>query len=153
MKLVVAAVGNRMPNWIAAGWTEYARRFPPHLGLELREVSPAGRGGGDRSREVEAERLRARRPDRARCVALHGDRHAWSTERLAESLEGWQADGDPVCFFIGGADGLAPGLLDECAIRWSLGPAVYPHMLVRILVAEQLYRAFTLLSGHPYHRG
>lgn len=152
MKLLVAAVGHRMPDWISAGWSEYARRFPPHLPLELLEVSPAGRPGGARGAALEAERLRARLPDRARKVALHGSPRPWSTEQLAERLADWQQFGDPVCFLIGGADGLDPDLLAECEQRWSLGPAVYPHMLVRVIVAEQLYRASTILSGHPYHR-
>lgn len=152
MKLLVAAVGHRMPDWVQAGWSEYARRFPPHLSLELIEVAPAGRAGGGRASELEAERLRMRLPERACRVALQGERRAWSTEQLAERLAEWQQHGDPVCFFIGGADGLAPGLLEDCSLRWSLGPAVYPHMLVRVIVAEQLYRACTILSGHPYHR-
>ncbi|MEE4639566.1 MAG: 23S rRNA (pseudouridine(1915)-N(3))-methyltransferase RlmH [Wenzhouxiangella sp.] len=152
MKLVVAAVGQRMPGWIEAGWKEYARRFPPHLSLELVEVPVAGRAGADRASELEAERLSARAPERAERVALHGARQAWSTEELAQRLAGWMQRGDPVWFFVGGADGLAPSLLESCRARWSLGPAVYPHMLVRVIIAEQIYRAASLLSGHPYHR-
>lgn len=153
MKLVVAAVGQRMPGWIEAGWSEYARRFPSYLSLELVEVPVAGRAGAGRGRELETERLAARAPERAERVALHGSRRAWSTEELAKCLSGWLQGGDPVWFFIGGAEGLAPALLDTCRVRWSLGPAVYPHMLVRVIVAEQLYRAASLLGGHPYHRG
>ncbi|MFP4208271.1 MAG: 23S rRNA (pseudouridine(1915)-N(3))-methyltransferase RlmH [Wenzhouxiangella sp.] len=153
MKLVVAAVGQRMPGWIEAGWAEYARRFPPHLSLDLIELPAAGRAGADgRASELEGQRLLPRLPERAVAVALHGSRQAWSTETLAEHLAGWLQDGDPVWFLIGGADGLAPAVLERCRLRWSLGPAVYPHMLVRVIVAEQLYRASSLLSGHPYHR-
>lgn len=152
MKLVLAAVGQRMPDWVAAGWNEYARRFPPHLALELIEVPAAGRSAAGRASQVECERLLARVPERARRVALHGADRAWSTEQLASSLADWQQFGDPVWLFVGGADGLTQTLLASCQERWSLGPAVYPHMLVRILVAEQLYRASTILSGHPYHR-
>lgn len=153
MKLVVAAVGQRMPDWIKAGWNEYARRFPPHLALELVEVPAAGRAGAGRARELESERLGARVPAQAARVALHGSRQGWSTEELAERLAGWLQEGDPVWFFIGGAEGLAAELRSTCRVCWSLGPAVYPHMLVRVIVAEQLYRANSLLSGHPYHRG
>lgn len=153
MKLVVAAVGRRMPGWIESGWNEYARRFPPHLSLELVEVPVAGRAGADRAGQLEGERLAARVPDRAERVALHASRQAWSTEELAERLAAWLQVGDPVWFFIGGAEGLAPQLRATCRVRWSLGPAVYPHMLVRVIVAEQLYRAASLLGGHPYHRG
>jgi len=152
MKLAVAAIGQRMPAWIQAGWTEYERRFPPHMSLQLIEVPVAGRTGSGRTSEVESERLLARAPERSCRVALHGSANAWSTEKLAEQLANWLQLGDPVWFFIGGADGLAPSLLDGCHKRWSLGPAVYPHMIVRVLVAEQLYRAHSLLSGHPYHR-
>lgn len=152
MKLVVAAVGQRMPDWIEGGWRDYARRMPPHLPLELVEVSAAGRAGSGRESLLEAERLQARAPKRCCRVGLHGSPKAWSTEYLAAQLADWQQLGDPVWFFIGGADGLAPGLLETCRARWSLGPAVYPHMLVRVLVAEQLYRASTILGGHPYHR-
>lgn len=152
MKLVVAAVGQRMPDWVESGWSEYARRFPPHLPLSLIEVPVAGRAGADRAPDLEGERLLARAPGRACKVALHGSGRAWSTEKLAEHFRDWLQRGDPVCFFIGGADGLSQELLMGCHLSWSLGPAVYPHMLVRIIVAEQLYRAHSLLNGHPYHR-
>ena len=152
MKLVVAAVGQRMPGWVEAGWNEYARRFPSHLTLELVEVPVAGRSGSSRDNAIEAERLLARAPQRASRIAMHGSQKAWSTEHLADRLAHWQMLGDPVWFFIGGANGLTPEVLATCTERWSLGPAVFPHMLVRVIVAEQLYRASTILSGHPYHR-
>jgi 23S rRNA (pseudouridine1915-N3)-methyltransferase len=152
MDLVVACVGTRMPTWIADGWQEYARRLPPHLKLELLEIPVAGKAAGGRESAAEAESLLARVPERARRIALHGDGKPWSTENLADRMADWQQDGDPVWFFIGGANGLAPELLATCHGRWSFGPAVFPHMLVRVMVAEQLYRAWTILSGHPYHR-
>jgi len=152
VKLLVAAVGQRMPDWVASGWTEYARRFPPHLPLNLVEVPVAGRTGAGRAPDLEGQRLLARVPERACKVALHGSGKPWSTEKLAGHFGDWLQLGDPVCFFIGGADGLSEELLMDCDLRWSLGPAVYPHMLVRIIVAEQLYRAHSLLNGHPYHR-
>ncbi|MBB6087843.1 23S rRNA (pseudouridine(1915)-N(3))-methyltransferase RlmH [Wenzhouxiangella marina] len=147
------SVGQRMPGWVAEGWQEYARRLPPHLPLELIEVPVAGRKATGREREAEAQALADRIPERARRIAMHGAGRPWSTEVLARHLADWQQDGDPVCFLIGGAEGLHPDLLASCQARWSLGPAVFPHMLVRVLVAEQLYRASTILSGHPYHRG
>lgn len=153
MELVVAAVGTRMPGWIADGWREYARRMPPHLTLELIEVPVADKAGAGRESALEAERLLARVPGNATRVALEIGARPWSTEKLAQSLERWQLDADPVWLFIGGAEGLDAGLLKTCRERWSLGPATLPHMLVRVIVAEQLYRAWTILSGHPYHRG
>ncbi len=153
MDLRVISVGQRMPGWIAEGWLEYARRMPPHLPLDLIEVPVAGRRAQGRESEAEGQALAQRLPERAVNVALHGASRPWSTEQLAGKLADWQHDGDPVCFLIGGADGLSEALLARCQARWSLGPAVFPHMLVRVLVAEQLYRASTILSGHPYHRG
>lgn len=153
MDLLVTSIGLRMPAWVAEGWTDYARRMPPHLPLKLIEVGPAGRKAKGRERQAEAQALSERIPDRARRIALHGAGKPWSTETLARELAAWQQDGDPICFLIGGAEGLDPELLSTCRSRWSLGPAVFPHMLVRVLVAEQLYRASTILSGHPYHRG
>ncbi len=150
---MVACVGTRMPAWVGQGWQEYARRLPRHLRLERVDVPVAGRGAADRAARVEGEKLAARIPERARRVALHGPARPWSTEYLAERLADWQHDGDPVCFLIGGADGLDSALLDSATARWSFGPAVFPHMLVRVMVAEQLYRASTILDGHPYHRG
>lgn len=153
MRLLVAAVGTRMPAWVAEGWLEYARRMPPNLSLELVEVPVAGKAGAGRASVLEGERLRQKLPERAHILALEITARPWSTEKLAERLQQWQLDGDPVCFLIGGADGLDASLLAEAHERWSLGPATLPHMLVRVVVAEQLYRASTILSGHPYHRG
>jgi 23S rRNA (pseudouridine1915-N3)-methyltransferase len=150
--LVVAAVGTRMPGWVAEGWREYARRMPPHLNLELLEVPVAGKAGAGRESLVEAERLLARMPANALGVALEIGARPWSTEKLAGRLEHWQLEGRPVWCFIGGADGLDRSVLEACSERWSLGPATLPHMMVRVIVAEQLYRAWTILSGHPYHR-
>lgn len=142
-----------MPDWIADGWQEYARRMPPHLKLELIEVPVAGKAGAGRESTVEAERLLARAPEDACRVALEIGARPWSTEKLSSRLEHWQLEGRAVWFFIGGARGLDRSVLDTCHERWSLGPATLPHMLVRVVVAEQLYRAWTVLSGHPYHRG
>lgn len=152
MKLQIISVGVRMPSWLSEGWQEYAKRMPPHLSLELVEVEPAHPKEPKRA-AIEAEKLILKCSDRAKRVALHGGQGAWSTEKLKDLLEDWLVDGDPVCFFIGGAEGLDDTLVRQADHVWSLGPAVYPHMLVRVLVAEQLYRAWTMIQGHPYHRG
>jgi len=148
----VAGVGTRMPAWVADGWRVYARRMPPQLPLNLVEVPVAGKAGAGRESALEAERLLEKLPPRARVVAMEITARPWSTEKLASRLEYWQLDGDPVWFVIGGANGLDERLLARADERWSLGPATLPHMLVRVIVAEQLYRAATILSGHPYHR-
>lgn len=152
MRLDVYSVGTRMPSWLLEGWSEYAKRMPPHLPLNLIEIDQAHPKEPKRS-AIEASRLLAKTPDRARKIALQGSANPWSTEQLKLAMERWLADGDPVCFYIGGADGLDPALIAQCDDQWSLGPAVFPHMLVRVIVAEQLYRAWSMTQGHPYHRG
>ena len=152
MKLNVVSVGTRMPAWLSNGWADYAKRMPPHLPLQLIEVEP-GSPKKPHPARIEAERMAQACPERAHRVALEASKNAWSTEHLVTQLESWLQVGDPVCFLIGGADGLDPDWRQQTDQRWSLGPAVFPHMLVRVLVAEQLYRAWTITQGHPYHRG
>lgn len=155
MRLLLAAIGQKMPAWVEQGYAEYARRMPAHLRLELceRPASPwAARGDIERGRREEAQALRAVAPAGARLVALDERGSAWSTSELAGQLGRWQADGRDVVLLVGGPDGLDPALREQAAQRWSLSPLTLPHPLVRVLVAEQLYRAHTLLSGHPYHR-
>ncbi len=151
MELIVAAVGQRMPAWIAEGWESYRRRMPPHLSMRLIEIPSAARLAGRQATDRESEMLLAKTPAAHR-IALDPDAKGWSTARLARELEGWQQNGRPVCFYIGGATGLSDALITGCDQRWSLGPLTLPHMLVRVVVAEQLYRAWTILTNHPYHR-
>ena len=152
MKLTVVSVGTRMPAWLEQGWLEYAKRMPPHLPLDLIEIEP-GAPKKPHPARVEADRMRRAIPERAHRVALDAGPKPWSTEHVVTQLEVWLQVGDPVCLLIGGADGLDSGWLQQADQCWSLGPAVFPHMLVRVLVAEQLYRAWTITQGHPYHRG
>ena len=155
MRLLLLAIGQRMPAWVSAGYEEYARRMPPHLRLELieRAASPwAARGDVARAMREEAQALRAAVPKGARMIALDERGTAWSTRRLSEHLAGWQQDGRDLALLVGGADGLDPALRAEADQRWSLSPLTLPHPLVRIVLAEQLYRAWSLLAGHPYHR-
>lgn len=151
MDLKVLAVGTRMPGWVATAWEDYARRMPPHLPLVLDTVAGAGRGGDP---SVDEARILSRRlPDSGRIVALDPDGAPWTTEQLAGNLADWQQDGDPVAFVVGGADGLHPDIVSRAHRRWSLGPLTLPHMLVRVILAEQLYRAWSITANHPYHRG
>lgn len=152
MDLSIIAIGRRMPGWIADGFAEYQRRLPPHLALRLVELD-AGRGSSETEvRRNESEQLRAKIPAAARVIALDGRGAAWSTEDLARQLEDWQMDGRAVALLIGGASGLEDSILQAADQRWSLGPLTLPHMLVRVLLAEQLYRAWSVTSGHPYHK-
>lgn len=140
-----------MPDWIARGWHEYARRMPPQVSLELVEVAPPRSSGGD-PRKREGEALLARCAQSGPRVALDENGSAWTTRDLAGRLDEWMMLGDPVSLIVGGASGHSPETLSRCTARWSLGPLTFPHMLVRVIVGEQVYRAWTLLSGHPYHR-
>jgi len=155
MQLLVAAVGQRMPNWVSEGWNEYARRMPPGLALNLREINLEKRGKNadvKRLAAVESSALYEAMPARARVVALDVRGQTWSTEKLAVHLEQWMQEGRDVGFMIGGPDGIEADILQKADDRWSLGPLTLPHPLVRVVLAEQLYRAWTITQNHPYHR-
>ena len=156
MRIWLLAVGRRMPSWVVEGYDEYTRRMPPHLRVELKEVEPASRRKPQSAESYmaeEADRLRRALPPSVHQVALDARGRHHSTEELAKVMDRWQHLGSDVALIVGGPDGLAPDLLRESAERWSLSRLTLPHPLVRVVVAEQLYRAWTLLSGHPYHRG
>lgn len=153
MRISLIAIGRSMPEWIEQGWQEYARRLPPQIDLELIELAPpAGRRGRESSLH-EGRSLLQRVPKDATTVALDGNGEAWSTRMLADRLDQWMMQGRPAALLVGGAEGHSDEVRKRSAASWSLGPLTFPHMLVRVIVAEQLYRAWTLLSGHPYHRG
>lgn len=155
MQLLVAAVGQRMPPWVNEAWEEYSRRMPPSLPLSLREIPLAKRGKNADTRrltDTESKALAAAMPARARVIALDVRGKAWSTEQLAMNLENWMGDGRDVGFMVGGPDGISPDTMAMADQRWSLGPLTLPHPLVRVVLAEQLYRAWTITQNHPYHR-
>jgi 23S rRNA (pseudouridine1915-N3)-methyltransferase len=155
MQLLVAAVGQRMPAWVVDAWREYARRMPGGMELVLREVPLAKRTRNADTRRLVAQEgraLAAAIPERARRVVLDIEGRPWSTLELSRQLEAWMADGRDVGFMIGGPDGIDPAVIAEADARWSLGPLTLPHPLVRVVLAEQLYRAWTITQNHPYHR-
>jgi len=155
MKLLLLAVGERMPRWVDSAFDEYAKRMPPECKLVLRPVAAARRhkgGHSERIQQVEAQRLTAALPKGAMSVALEVTGRPWNSEQLASQLQQWLQGGRDVALLIGGADGLAPALSQSADLRWSLSPLTLPHPLVRIVVAEQLYRAWSMLCGHPYHK-
>jgi 23S rRNA (pseudouridine1915-N3)-methyltransferase len=143
-----------MPGWVDEGFKDYAGRMPRECRLELREVPLGRRSRGTepvRAIAAEGERLLAGSEDCVRvCLDVQGS--AVDTVGLSRRLAGWLQDGQDVALLVGGPDGLAPACLEAARWRWSLSPLTLPHGLVRVLVAEQLYRAWTVLSGHPYHR-
>jgi len=156
MQIHLIAVGSRMPGWVQQGYEEFAKRLPPELSPRLVEIAPGRRGkGADLKRAVreEGERILKAVPKGARAIALDVGGGSWSTERLAESLRQWQGDGRDLALLVGGPDGLAPDCLRAAEARWSLSPLTLPHPLVRVVLAEQLYRSWSILVGHPYHRG
>ncbi len=156
MKIVLAAVGTRMPDWVSRGYTEYAARLPHECRLELREAPMARRGKNAdlaRLKREEADRLRASVPAGAHVVALEVGGKPWSTGDLATRLSGWLGSGRDVALLVGGPDGLDPELSASATERWSLSPLTLPHPLVRVILAEQIYRAWTVKAGHPYPRG
>jgi 23S rRNA (pseudouridine1915-N3)-methyltransferase len=155
MRLTIVAVGTRMPNWVQTGYEEYARRLPRECMLSLRELALAPRGkNADINRAVEKEgsSMLAAIPLTERVVALDVLGISQSTHSIAEHIKCWQREGGNTSLLIGGPDGLAPACLARSNVRWSLSALTLPHPLVRILLAEQLYRAWSLLNNHPYHR-
>jgi 23S rRNA (pseudouridine1915-N3)-methyltransferase len=155
MRATLIAVGDKMPAWVVAGYDEYARRLAHELPLRLVEIVSKLRGRtNDLARVIadEGASMLAAIPKGAQIVALDGRGRAFSSEQLGEQLARWRMDGRDLAFLVGGPEGLAPAVLERADQTWSLGPATLPHPLVRILLAEQLYRAASLLANHPYHR-
>lgn len=145
-----------MPGWVADGFSEYRKRLSRELPIELVEVAAGARGKGrdiQRAIREEGVSLLAALPKDAHVVALDGAGQAWSSEELSGHLADWRMQGRDLAVLIGGPDGHCDEVLTVADQRWSLGPLTLPHMLVRLVVIEQLYRAAALLAGHPYHRG
>ncbi len=155
MKSRLIATGERAPAWVAQGFAEYQKRLSHWLPLELVEIEPGLRGKGrdpHRAMEEEGRRVLAAVPKNAHIVALEVTGRAWSSEQLAQRLEHWRGQGRDLAFLIGGPEGHAPDVLAAARETWSLSPLTLPHMLVRLVVAEQIYRAAAMLANHPYHR-
>ncbi len=155
MKLQLIAVGTKMPAWVETGFKEYQRRFPRDFTLELVEI-PAGKRGKNadikRILQQEGERTLAAIPKGNRIVTLEVLGKPWDTHQLANNMAKWQLDGRDVSLLIGGPEGLSPECIAASEQKWSLSALTLPHPLVRIIVAESLYRAWSLNNNHPYHR-
>ncbi len=154
MKLRILAIGSKMPSWVTSGYTEYQKRMPPELRLELTELAMASRA--KTSSPAKAIAAESAALDKAAGndyrVALDVTGKSWSTEQLADQLLNWQSLGRNVSLLIGGPDGMSDELVANADQRWSLSALTLPHPLVRIVLAEQLYRAWTVNNNHPYHR-
>jgi len=155
MNIRLIAVGTRMPAWVSDGFTEYAKRMPRECSLELVEIPAEPRPKNaaiPRIKTAECGRLLAAVPKGALIIALDEHGQSWTTRKLADRLETWLAGGRDVALLAGGPDGLDADCLQQSELRWSLSPLTLPHPLVRVVAAEQLYRAWSLIQGHPYHR-
>lgn len=155
MKLTVIAVGNRMPAWIQQGWQTYARRLPKSYALTLKEVKAEPRNASKSTAQImqaEALRINAALPKNVITIVLdeRGDR--LTTAQIAHQLKTWHDDNQNIAFLIGGPDGLAPTLKQHAQRQWRLSSLTLAHPLARIILIEQLYRAWTILHNHPYHR-
>jgi 23S rRNA (pseudouridine1915-N3)-methyltransferase len=153
MQLTLITISRRVPDWIASGYREYARRLPRTCRLELAERAPSRAATPAQMRAEEADRLleAARRSDRI--IALDERGESWSTRDLADRLARWGLDGEDVALLVGGAEGLDDSVRDQAHACWSLSRLTLPHQLVRVVIAEQVYRAWSLTQNHPYHRG
>jgi 23S rRNA (pseudouridine1915-N3)-methyltransferase len=154
MRLTLLAVGDRMPAWAEEATAEYLKRLPREARMALATVKPEKRAGqpAEAIKQAEAARLQEKMPAGSRLVALDEHGRQVSTRELADLLARWLESGKDTVLVIGGADGLAPDLLARAETRLALSRLTLPHALARVLVAEQIYRAVSLLGNHPYHR-
>src|SRR5690606_18561961 len=155
MRIRIIAVGTKMPDWVEQGYADYAKRLPRDCAVEMVELSLAPRSKNSdiaRAMEKEGEAMRVAIGKGDTVIALDVLRKPWRTEQIAEQLAAWRMSGTNYSLLIGGPDGLAPVCLALAKVKWSLSPLTLPHPLVRIVLIEQLYRAWTILQNHPYHK-
>lgn len=156
MKIHLIAVGNKMPSWVKAGTDEYLKRMPPACSVQMHEIPAQNRSGSsqsvDKIKAEEAARIVAKIPKNALRVVCDEHGKSWTTQSLADRMNDWMASGREVAIIVGGPDGLSDEILASADQLWSLSGLTMPHPLVRVLLSEQLYRAWSLLNNHPYHR-
>lgn len=155
MRITILSVGHRMPGWIQEGFHEYTRRMPPEIRVELVELKPEERGAGiasERAMALEGERILAAVPQGGTLLALDEKGRSVSTQGLSVMLSGWMREGTHPVLAIGGADGLSGEVKERAQKLLSLSALTLPHGLVRVVLAEQIYRAWSILARHPYHR-
>ena len=155
MRITTLAIGTRMPGWVSEGVEAYRKRLPRHIEFEIRELPAAQRGSNTSAavtKQKEGEALLKAIPDKAWVIALDERGKHWTSTELGGQLEQWLASHPQVILLIGGADGLSDEVKQRANATWSLSSLTLPHALVRVVLAEQIYRAWTLVQGHPYHR-
>jgi 23S rRNA (pseudouridine1915-N3)-methyltransferase len=155
MLIRLIAIGTKMPNWVEAGYTDYAKRLPAGYTLKLIEIAPE-----KRTKQADLKRITEREGEKIieilkpgnLVLALDVNGSAWSTQQLANNLQTWHSENRDVDLLVGGPEGLSHSCLQKSHMKWSLSALTLPHPLVRIVVAEQIYRAWSILQNHPYHR-
>lgn len=155
MKISLIAIGTKMPQWVTLGFQEYCQRLPKDYSLQLIEIPAEKRPKTFdvvRLLEREGEHMRALIPKNNLVIALTERGQSWNNEELSQKLHNWHDEGQDISLLIGGPEGLAPACLNAASYHWSLSPLTLPHPLVRIIVAEQIYRSWSIIQGHPYHR-
>ncbi len=155
MNIFLLAVGTKMPDWVTQGYNEYAQRLPVKCALVLKEIPAEKRlknSNINAVTEKESEKIKAAIPNNCRLVVLDVKGKSWSTEQLAIRMQDWMMGGQDVALVIGGPDGLSQDILSQAQEKWSLSALTFPHPLVRVILAEQIYRAYTVTENHPYHR-
>jgi len=155
MFINLVCVGTKMPNWVTNACDEYTKRLTRDVKLKIIEVEAYRRSktvSADKIKQEEAKKLKLAIPKNNYLIALDVKGKSWSTEELSRQMEQWQHLGKDVSLLVGGADGLEPTLLNSCSKVWSLSELTYPHPIVRIVISEQIYRAWSMLNNHPYHR-
>ncbi|MEO9654989.1 23S rRNA (pseudouridine(1915)-N(3))-methyltransferase RlmH [Marinomonas dokdonensis] len=155
MRVRLIAVGSKMPKWVTQGYDDYAKRLPKDFSLELIEIPMAPRGkNADIAKAIrkEGDAMLEAIPDGDKVIAMEVLGKEWSTEQLADQAEQWRMEGFNVSLLVGGPDGLDPRCTARADQAWSLSRLTLPHPMVRIILAEQIYRAWTLMNNHPYHR-
>ena len=159
MKIRIIAVGTRMPSWVNEGMQDYLKRFNREFSVEFVELPLGERSAKkgksqDKAKAIakEGQLMLAAIHPRERVIALDVKGASWSTEQLSEQMGRWQMEGDNIALLVGGPDGLAPECLAKAQQRWSLSALTLPHPLLRVLLVEQLYRGWTILKNHPYHK-
>lgn len=155
MRILILCIGSRVPAWVTEGFQDYARRLPRECRLELRAF-PVGRepgpGNSERRRVSEGQQLLAAVPRDSQVGVLDVRGAQWSSIEVSRKIDTWLSSGRDVALLIGGPDGLSPACLETASFSWSLSSLTFPHALVRLLVAEQLFRGWSILRNHPYHR-
>jgi 23S rRNA (pseudouridine1915-N3)-methyltransferase len=155
MKVHLIAVGKKMPEWINAGYAEFSKRMPPEFQINLIEITPSVRNKTtaiEKNIKEESERIKSALPANSKLIVLDEKGKNFSSIDLSKKMEGWLPMGQDISLVIGGADGIDPEIKQQADEKWSLSSLTLPHALVRVVVAEQLYRAWSILKGHPYHR-